>query len=248
MDMKAGSLHMARSSQTFQNIEGLAFIATLVLKWIEASILGFLRRDFGERYYSWFTIFAGYTVVANLAFAGNALWASATGEGFSWSMVAVWAAFTATSLYHRWVMRRKLRAGHQWHTRYCGMSLIPGRLSEEVKLGWLEPALVLAVGAAAWPFSHLVGLWLVMSAVALWLHSQIRFHYQRQALLNAIDARLEGQFFGEALKGRPATQTAGVAIAESVRRRVANDPGLAAAFERLQPETASLVTAIEARP
>jgi hypothetical protein len=74
------------------------------------------------------------------------------------------------------------------------------------------------------------------------MHAQITVYYQKQGVLDAIDAGLEARFLSDAVSGKPAGETGGVTIAESVRRRVQESPDVIALMGGLAPELRDMVT------
>jgi len=237
-------LQFARGLDPWKKLEVFAVLVNFVAACFSLSSVVFVRRDFGERYLGWINLAFAYTVPVNFAVFGN-LVARSQGHGMSWSMIAAWLAFVAVSMFHRLVIWRRQRTGEQWHSYYVGMSLLPLPVSEEVKLKWIEPSLVLALAALCWALSaELLAVWLALSSMALWLHTHLLFYYREQAVLDAIDAQLEARHLGDALQGKPARQTAGVVMAESVRKRVQSDPGLVAAFASLSPELKAMMSPV----
>ena len=241
MDQKTYALNLARRFDVWKTGEGLMVFAAFIASWFALSTAVFMRRDFGERYLGWINLAFAYTAVVNFAFLGNLI-NGFLGRGTSQLIFLVWMAFIAASGYHRYVIWKKNRAGVQWHSHYAGTSLlmmIP--VSEEAKLLWVEPGIVMVLSILLAHFAPLVSTWLYLSAISLWVHAQITVYYQRQAVLDAVDAGLEARYLGEAVAGKPARETAGVTIAESVRQLVRNDPGVVALMGGLAPELRDMI-------
>src|SRR4051812_6827156 len=87
----------------------LGFLS-LISSAFALSVVPFIRRDMGERYFGWINLFFGYTIVANFTFLGSWLF-----HGSSQLMTLFWLAFIAASLYQRWQIARKNQAGQEWH-------------------------------------------------------------------------------------------------------------------------------------
>ncbi len=183
----------------------------------------------------------GYAVVSTLPLL----------SGFSSIAILCSLAFLAASLFHRYEINDRNRRGVTWHSFSKGeswlyeldLSDIPFRLNDEVIHKWIEPALVGIAGGIAYLFAPAVGIWLLISAVALTVNAQIDYHYERSVFLDARDGQVEARYLGDALSGRPASQTAGLVIAASNVAMVQRDPGLKAAFGSLGNELLSMMDA-----
>ena len=106
-----------------------------------------------------------------------------------------------------------------------------------------QPVAVFAVGHFFWSISPQVGLWLEISAVALYVNNHIIYYNERRALLDIRDAEIESKFMSAALSGKPARETAGFVVAESSIKLMNHDAGLKAAFENLSPELKAVLDA-----
>jgi hypothetical protein len=226
------AVRFARVLDTWRRMEFFATLVVFITSWFTVGVVGFLRKDFGERYLSWVNIFFGYTVVANFTFLGGVV-AVGSGEGFSLLMLFFWLAFVGLSVYHRREISRKNRAGQQWHSFYMGTSWFPIPCSAEVLHKWVEPGLVFVASLLFWKLAVVVGIWLLICAISLLLQSHLVYYYERQEILDTRDARIEAGNMSQALSGRPAGETCGFVIAESNLQLVRKDAGLRAAFAAL---------------
>jgi hypothetical protein len=217
-------------------------LLSLISGCFAISVVPFVRKDFGERYLGWMNLFFGYAVVANFTFLGSMI-AAIMRRGGGQLMMLFWLAFIAMSLYRRRQITRKNNAGVEWHSMYMGTSLLPLPFSEEKIYKFFEPALVFAAGHLLWTFSGQVGLWLMISAVALFVNNHIVFYNERRALLDIRDAGIEAKHLGAALAGKPASETAGFVVAESSIRLMNTDAGLKEAFANLSPELKDVLDA-----
>lgn len=229
------------SDELFQGVD-----AWRMFKWILAllllisgcfsiSVVGFLRKDFGERYYGLVNLAFGYTIVANFAFFGN-LVGIAAGGSFSWLATLGWLGFIGASIYHRWAIHKKNKAGLDWHSQCHGTSLLPLPCSEETVFKAWEPALVFLTGLLCWKVSGQLSLWLLISGIALLVSNHLVFHFERQKFLDARDAGIEARNMGKALQGKPARETGGFVIAASTVQICRHDAGLRDAFARMSPD------------
>lgn len=213
-------------------------LLSLISSCFAVSVVPFLRRDMGERYFGWLNLFFGYTVVANFTFLGSIFFG-----GPSQLMNLFWLAFVGASLYQRWQIAQKNAAGVQWHSMYMGTSLLPLPLSTEKIFKFAEPALVLAAAHFLSPFSSQVGWWLTFAAGGLFVNNHIVYYNERQAILDMRDAQIESRFLSDALSGKPPAQTAGFTVAESSLKLMGQDASLRQAFANLSPELKNLLDA-----
>lgn len=211
-------------------------LLSLISSCFAVSVVPFLRRDMGERYFGWFNLFFGYTVVANFTFLGSIFFG-----GPSQLMTMFWMAFIGASLYERWQIARKNAAGVQWHSMYMGTSRLPLPLSPEKTFKFAEPAIVFLAAHFLSPFSTQVGWWLTFAAGGLFVNNHIVYYNERQAILDMRDAQIEAKYLSEALSGKPAPQTAGFAVAESSIRLMGQDADLKQAFANLSRELKELL-------
>ncbi len=241
------SREIFKRTQQWQMFELVLAVLSLVSGCFSVSVVPFIRKDFGERYLSWLNLFFGYTVVANFMFLGTLL----TGisgmfyrrrpDSSPQLMFLFWLAFIAMSLYRRWEIHRKNNAGVEWHSMYAGTSILPLPVSQEKMYKFFEPAFVFAVGHVVWNISGQVGLWLTLSAIALFINNHIIYYNERRALLDIRDAGIEAKYMSAALSGKPARETAGFVVADSSVKLMHQDTGLKDAFANLPPEVSSML-------
>jgi hypothetical protein len=211
-------------------------LLSLISSCFAVSVVPFLRKDMGERYFGWLNLFFGYTVVANFTFLGSLFFG-----GPSQLMTLFWMAFIAASLYQRRQIARKNAAGVQWHSMYMGTSLLPLPLSPEKIFRFAEPALVYLAGHFLSAFSSAVGWWLTFAAAGLFVNNHIVFYNERQAILDMRDAQIESKYLSAALSGKPPAQTAGLVVSESSMKLMGQDAGLKDAFANLSTELKTLL-------
>jgi hypothetical protein len=232
---------LLKGTEQWKMYEWMLALLSLISGCFAISIVPFTRKEFGERYLGWLNLFFGYTVVANFFFLGNMI-GMLTRHGGSRLMGLFWLAFIAMSLYRRREITVKNNAGIEWHSMYIGTSLLPLPFSQEKIYKFFEPALVFALGHLLWTFSGQVGLWLMISAVALLINNHIVFYNERRAILDMRDAQIEAKYLGAALSGKPARETAGFVVAESSIKLMSQDAGLKEAFANLSPELKEVLT------
>jgi hypothetical protein len=211
-------------------------LLSLLSSCFAVSVVPFLRKDMGERYFGWLNLFFGYTVVANFTFLGSLFF-----MGPSQLMTLLWLAFIAASLYQRRRITLRNNAGEAWHSMYMGTSLLPLPFTPEQIFKFIEPVFVFLAGHLLWTFSTQVGLWLEIAAAGLFVNNHIVFYNERQAILDMRDAHIESKYLSAALSGKPAGETAGFVVAESSIRLLKEDAGLNEAFTNLSTELKNLL-------
>jgi hypothetical protein len=220
----------------WRKAEWVLGLLSLISSCFAVSVVPFIRKDMGERYFGWLNLFFGYTVVANFTFLLSIFFG-----GPSQLMTLFWLAFIAASLYQRYQIARKNAAGVEWHSMYMGTSLLPLPLSQEKIFKFVEPACIYLAGHVLSPFSSQVGWWLTFASAGLFVNNHIAFFNERQAILDMRDAAIEAKFLSDALSGKPATQTAGLVVSESSIRLVQQDEGLREAFANLPTDLRALL-------
>jgi hypothetical protein len=243
---------LLKGSETWRMYEWALALLSLISSCFAVSVVVFIRKDFGERYLGWLNLFFGYTIVANFTFLGGII-ATMTGHGGQQMMMLFWLAFIVMSLYRRFEIARRNNKAVEWHSMYFGTSILPLPFSQEKIYKFFEPALVFGVGQLLWSLSGQVGLWLMISAVALLINNHIVFYNERRAMLDLRDAQIEAKYMGDAMAGKPAKETAGFVVAESSMKLMRQDASLKSAFDNLSPElkevlqTSTSATAQKAR-
>jgi len=233
---------LLKGTQSWHVYEVCLSVIGLIAGCFAVSVVVFVRKDFGERYLSWLNLSFGYTVVANFTFLGS-MFAFLTRWGGQQFMALFWLAFIAMSLYRRWEIARKNNAGVEWHSMYMGTSLLPLPFSEEKIYKFFEPALVFGAGYMLYNLSGQVGVWLMISAVALFICNHIAYYNERRAMLDMRDAQIEAKYFSAALSGKPVTETGGFVVAESSIKLMGQDARLKDAFANLSPELKEVLDA-----
>ena len=209
---------------------------SLISSCFAVSVVPFLRKDMGERYFGWLNLFFGYTVVANFTFLFSFFF-----HGPSQLMTLFWMAFIAASLWHRYQIAQKNMAGVQWHSMYMGTSLLPLPLSQEKIFKFAEPAAVYLAGHLLSAFSPQVGWWLSFAAAGLFVNNHIVYFNERQAILDMRDAQIESRYLSAALSGKPAAETAGLVVSESSIKLMGQDASLKDAFANLSTDLKNLL-------
>ena len=221
-------------------------LLSLISSCFAVSVIPFIRKDLGERYFGWLNLWFGYSVVAGFMFFGSLIGIIYHGPmPFPELMYYFWLAFIGVSLYRRWEIHKRNKAGVKWHSMYMGTwlgtSLLPLPISQENIYRFGEPGVVFIVGHFLWNFNWEVGMWLTVSAFALAINNHLAFYQQRMSILDLIDGEIEARYFSEALAGKPAKETCGFVIADSTRQIISADADLQGAFSKLSDELKSLL-------
>ncbi|HEX6100445.1 MAG TPA: hypothetical protein VF432_29290 [Thermoanaerobaculia bacterium] len=204
---------------TFAIIDLFTMIALWIFNCIALNVFTLIRSNFGERFMTfinWFigaSMFSTFTLVAALAGSPKTMF---------WRLVWGPAVFFSF-LYHRWVIRKRNRAGLAWHSHSDGIShltripFVRTYIPEEIIEKWLEPALILIVALLMAYFDRGFSTYLALVALALCLRAQLSYNVERQQALNERDQRIQSQFMEAVLADRPPEETAGFTIAASNR-------------------------------
>jgi len=121
---------------------------SLISSCFAVSVIPFLRKDMGERYFRLAEYLLWLHVVASSCSCGTILSMALgfVGHPLSLSpqlMMLFWLSFIGASIYHRREITRKNNAGIEWHSMYIGTSLLPVPFSAEKIHKFIEPGLVL---------------------------------------------------------------------------------------------------------
>jgi hypothetical protein len=206
------------------------------------SVTPFLRRDMGERYFGYVNLYFGYSVLSTFFFLGPFVNLLIHGPMILPAMMTWFmAAFVGASIYQRRAIWKKNNAGIEWHSMYVGTSNLPLPISQEKILKFVEPVLVYLAGHLLWTFNWEVGMWLYISAFALAINNHIVYYNERQIILDMRDGQIEAMYMGAAMEGKPASETAGLVVAESTRKLLGRDAKLKDAFSNLSDELKDLL-------
>jgi hypothetical protein len=217
-------------------------LLSLISSCFAISVAPFVRKDFGERYFGWINLFFGYSIMANFMFFSSLIGILVRQNSmFPQLMTYFWFAFVGLSLYHRWQISRRNKAGVEWHSMYIGTSLLPLPLGRENIYKFAEPAVVFFAGHYLYGLCWQVGLWLMLGAAGLFVNNHIVYYNERQNILDLRDAQIEAKYLSGALTGKPPRETGGFVVAESTIKLMGKDAHLQSAFSNLSSELNSLL-------
>ncbi len=169
-----------------------------------------LRRNFGERYFSFSTMvfyLIGFWLVSSIM------------DGVDVGNLVVWWSFTgllaAMSLYHSFTIWNRNKRGQRWHSRYDGDSLLdilPGSGSL-VRMVY-EPLFVLAIGIVIMVKLdvYFLGEWFLASVGVMIFLQRLNQSAARDLYLNAVDSQIESAQMGAVLAGEPAKESEGYVV------------------------------------
>lgn len=212
----------------------IGFIVLWIFDCIAVNVFTLIRSHFGERFMTFVNWLIGAWMFSLLYF-----FAALGGIPDTKYLRGLWGpAVFLCFLYHRWVIRKKNRAGVVWHSRFDGIPhlmrirLVREFIPAEAIVKWIEPALLLAVAWLVRPLDRGFSNYLAFVGVALSIRAQVYYYFQRQRYLDERDLRIEQQYLGAALAGRPPEETAGFTIAESNRSLIEQEAAAVQGKER----------------
>jgi hypothetical protein len=195
------------------------------------TIMVFLRRKVGFRFLDLMKIQVMVVLLwAYGAFSSITFGPSAGGIIFLFSLAVLIAAIIERRI--RW---RDIKRGISWHTYSRGISWFSSflPLPEIMVRRFIDPAAALIPGVALFFLFRPLGLYLILSAVCLFVFETIDYQKQIDRMLDQLDNLVESEvvsdnveYFqqGGAAGARPVEETAGIPTG--------TDPDLAAAIER----------------
>lgn len=201
----------------------------------------FLRRDFGERYFSLFGMFgklATYLVFLFLAFNY-----ARQQDGLPLGLF-FFLSF-GLCLWHQFVIWQRKRAGHRWHSRYSGTSHLAALLpfSSFTIKRWIEPLVAILAGFVLSSFSQGLGGWLIFAGCCLAATEALSDARFKTMILDAIDKDIEARNLRDSIvENKGATHTEGFEIpvaGMSTQQRASLFQGLSPQYESFTPSIPS---------
>lgn len=196
---------------------------SLMRIWIAWAVLGMFTF-----LYSLFAVMAG-DGMAFLAYSGmtQTLWNTGM-SGLAYHLF--YYAFLLLAIWHRYRIWKRQQEGDVWLSTSFGISHLAAvpwqRLLERIPYAgpvisryvtiddfflyrFMEPALCLLLGRLIHPMDGLLGTYITIAAVALFIKNNMAYNQMRGRMLDMIDSAIESSYLAESLKGRPKEQTAG---------------------------------------
>jgi hypothetical protein len=161
---------------------------------LEASVVVFLRRGFGRRY------FGGQAVaVFPLVLVYSVFWPRQDPRPLMGFLVA----YLLACAWSRIDTIRRERRGEIQHSHYNGTPTVllwrvfKGWLSERAAKAIVEPLAVAGIGILLLPYMEPLGFYLVIAAQGMLVSTGFARAYEQQRLMNARDAYLEQRHLAE---------------------------------------------------
>ena len=154
------------------------------------SVVPFMRRDMGERYFGWINLFFGYTIVANFTFLG------------SWLLPRIIAADDAVlaRLYRRKPLPALADRAQEPGGRGVALDVYGHVAVAAADIGARRSSSSSSPLSSSWPgiscrrFRRRSGWWLTFAAGGLFINNHIVYYNERQAILDMRDAQIESKF------------------------------------------------------
>lgn len=217
-------------------LKAMTNVFIIWLGWITTPADAALRRDFGERALGWVRLILSYfsmgvflevATYLDYAFNPSAAYARSFHAATTVNGVLL-LVFFLLACWHRARIAWRQRAGIQWHSYSLGLSRVedlarmlnapfPWLRDDFVLLRFVEPGLLYLLGHVVRQTHTIIGVWLLVMAVALFVRNQLIYAQNRGRILDLIDARIEAEYFSKAASGKPKQEAAGMSIASDAR-------------------------------
>jgi len=209
----------------------VAVVMMIVLGWLSCPLEMVIRWNFGERYLTPLRIVISFMALAGFYGVYHTLkplsLVAIPFEGYSAILLLIVAALQLFIIFAR------NQAGIAWHSMSGGLSVfyliwevrlsqlswMPKFIGKAVNNDWLlscivEPVFCFLLGGlmARNLFMETTGIWIQIASICLALQNIMGYQQLRNRMLDRMDARLEAEFWNEAEKGKPKTETAGFSV------------------------------------
>jgi len=199
---------LGESVNDMEQVKLARFVIKFILDMTFVLVMPFLRRNFGERFFS-------MTMVTFMVAGVTAM--SAYLEKTGAPVYGYMTAVIVLSAFHLLVIFLRNRKGEQWHTRYEGDFLPFFRFLPKAGYwmieGFYEPLFVLIAGGVVSYFTDpiLAG---VFYTIAIFMVIRSRYHYRihKEQILDERDNMIESECKMQALQGKTAKETKGFII------------------------------------
>ena len=190
-------------------VQGYKFWIKFIFDMGFSLVMPILRRNFGERFFSFTMIF-----VMGAAVTGAAFFFGMSGT----PLYAYMSLIALLSAIHLLVIFLRNRRGEQWHTRFEGdflpiFTILPKSSNYWVIESIYEPLFVLSI-ATGFLFVEMQNIAGLLAASALLMFARSRFNYglHKTRILDQRDSMIEGEYAMEALNGSPSKETKGYIV------------------------------------
>lgn len=226
-------------------------ILKVILSLFCTSLETFLRRNFGERYYSITIICMSFGALLSAISFGSIAQEIRGGHGFSYLLLVFAFSFLIGGIYHKYcIIKRKWRpmdehvysysTGESWGFL---IRIIP--VSETTLQIYIEPAICLVIGAGLYVVDPAFSIFLMVSSLALYAKGSLIESQKRDAYLDALDNMVRNEHFPDAIHNKPKSKTKGFSLSWGTNQTPQEKQGLVEAFQALDPSLKNLM-AVEA--
>jgi len=193
------------------DISNHIYITLKVLKILSTPARLMMHYNIGERAISPLSVVFHTAIIL---FVGIAL-----GGGFP--VIGFAVAFVVIATIHYVVIFMRRAQGKEWHSRSMGESLpflryLPFAKNNFILHVFYEPILFVIVTGLLTQNSPQMGLYLLFVTVSIILQVQLEYSAARDAYLDQVDQKIEGEIMKEMMAGKPITNTRGATTAGSV--------------------------------
>lgn len=205
-----------------------AAVVTTVLGWISLTLEVFLRKGFGERYFSLMRVAMANAVMLAVAFVLGLLNGIAPDAGYySPEPLAIIAVgFNVAAIFHLiWMWIRRWR-NIPWHTRSFGENWLAFLFWrwDWTFYRFIEPVACFAVGyfLVKTMEEPIMGGWICLAAVALLMKNNISYYIQLERMWDFTDAQIEAANQQAAMRGERKSKTAGFSVVSVPEKMLQN--------------------------
>ena len=197
------------------------------LSWLRLYMAYFIMGAFTFFYTLIHVLMGGISPLSFLGYSGGLSSLFTTGVS-SLLYHLYFYGFLGLAAWHRYQIWRRNQEQVQWHTMSFGISWLAGlpwhRLQAIPVIGpylhvddftlfrFIEPLCCYIAGRLIWHADGLLGWWLIIASVALFLRNNMAYFELRGRVLDLMDATIESTYLSAALTGGPKEQTAGFAV------------------------------------
>ena len=194
-----------------QRIRNILF---LFLRFVSLPVLVLIRRNFGERSFSFFSLFIVALILSFYGTIGSFFTQTPSSGG---SLMIFTAAFLIAGAYHSFVISRRNFRGERWHSYYEGdvlpiFNYFPSANMKATQTIY-EPAMVYGLSFVAGHYDEqLLALWLKIAATGMVTIAVLNYKMGRNRYLDIIDGQIEAENMQAALNGAPPKETDGFVV------------------------------------
>lgn len=217
-------------AQQFNILRNLEEVTKVFLSWSSVTLEVFVRRDFGERYFTIGRILIGYLFIRIVLAFANYRQALAflpmVEPPLHLHTINQWfvTSFILLALVHLARIFLRNLSGVPWYSHSFGVSwfdfLIPlsgYRISDWMLYRFIEPGICFAFAWFILPEDSFTRGWMLFASLGLFFHNNMAFNMTRDRYLDLVDGEIASRFYNtarQAQRGANASkyQTAGYTV------------------------------------